>query len=74
LIYDAGFKVTQPAPVLQFYMATQLYQGPFNDEILSREARDAIAPTFLKLTEEMIEYCGGELIISKPVVAFICKI
>ena len=73
-VYDAGFKVTQPEPVLQYYMATQLFQGPFHDQNLSKEVRDLIAPTFLKFTEEMIKSCGGELVISKPVAAFICKV
>ncbi len=28
LIYEAGFRVSDPGPVLQYYMATQLYQRP----------------------------------------------
>ncbi|MEC0243627.1 hypothetical protein P4H66_27800 [Paenibacillus dokdonensis] len=47
MTYDAGFNVTKPEPVLQYYMATQLYQSPSHDEKLSRETRDAIAQTFL---------------------------
>ncbi|MBB3128847.1 ubiquinone/menaquinone biosynthesis C-methylase UbiE [Paenibacillus rhizosphaerae] len=74
MTYEAGFKVTEPEPVLQYYMATQLYQGPFNDNALSREHREAIAQTFLALTRQKIESCDGELIISKPVAAFICEL
>ncbi|GIP26203.1 hypothetical protein J23TS9_13330 [Paenibacillus sp. J23TS9] len=60
LTYEAGFKVTEPEPVLQYYMATQLYQGPFQDEVLSRDIRDAIAQIFLTLTKKWIEASGGE--------------
>lgn len=74
LTYEAGFKVMDPEPVLKYYMATQLYQGPFHDKSLSREQREAISHTFLTLTRQKIESCGGELIISKPVAAFICEL
>lgn len=71
--YEAGFKVADPMPVFQYYAATQLYQGPMNDDNLPREVRDAIAPCFMLLTEEMIRSNGGELVLSKPVGAFLCK-
>ncbi|MDR9854227.1 class I SAM-dependent methyltransferase [Paenibacillus sp. VCA1] len=72
--YEAGFMVKEPEPVFQYYAATQLYQGPMNDDNLSKEVRDAIAPCFIQLTEELIREKGGELVISKPVGAFVGKI
>ncbi|GIO31292.1 MULTISPECIES: class I SAM-dependent methyltransferase [Paenibacillus] len=72
--YEAGFMVKEPEPVFRYYAATQLYQGPMNDENLSKEVREAIAPCFLQLTEELIREKGGELVISKPVGAFVGKI
>ncbi|MBS4218087.1 class I SAM-dependent methyltransferase [Bacillus sp. FJAT-49711] len=72
-IFDAGFVVDHPEPVLQYYMATQLYQGPFNDESIKYEIRNLIKPTFYRLTDEALRSAGGNLNISKPVCAFICK-
>jgi len=72
--YESGFRVKEAEPVFRYYAATQLYQGPVNDDNLSKEIRDAIAPCFVQLTEEMIRTRGGELVISKPVGAFVCTI
>lgn len=74
LTYEAGFQVSDPAPVLQYYMATQLYQRPSQEPGIPQAVREAIAPTFTQLTQAMIDQVGGSLLISKPVGAFIyCK-
>lgn len=73
LTYEAGFRVTKPEPVLSYYMATQLYQVPYNDPDTPASTRAAIASTFRRLTAEAISKAGGTLAISKPVAAFICQ-
>ncbi|MCJ8005937.1 hypothetical protein ACFFF5_05630 [Lederbergia wuyishanensis] len=40
---------------------TQLYQGLFNDKSLSSEKRNAIKPTFYRITEEALKVAGGKL-------------
>ncbi|MBS4198562.1 methyltransferase domain-containing protein [Bacillus sp. FJAT-49732] len=71
--FDAGFEVDDPEPVLQYYMATQLYQGPFNDESINSDIRKLIQSTFYHFTEKALRLAGGKLRISKPVCAFICQ-
>ncbi|MBS4193585.1 class I SAM-dependent methyltransferase [Lederbergia citri] len=71
-VFDAGFIVDDPEPVLQYYMATQLYQGPFNDKDIKPVIRNLIKPTFYKFTREALRLAGGNLKISKPIGAFIC--
>lgn len=56
-----------------YYKATQLFQGPRNDPTIDEPKRRAIEPTYHRLAEEMIRACGGELIVSKPVGAFVCR-
>lgn len=73
LTIDTGFRVTEPTPVLSYYMATQLYQGPFNDASLPLDIRERIVSTFRQLTVEAIDAHGGSLTISKLVGAFICR-
>lgn len=73
LTYEAGFRISDPQPVLQYYMATQLYQGPYHEPSLPRSARESITGTFSELAQAMINQAGGSLLISKPVGAFICR-
>lgn len=71
--FDSGFAVTDPQPVLTYYMATQLYQGPLRDQTLPLWKREKIAETFLHFTQKAIEQENGRLIISKLGGAFICR-
>ncbi len=73
LIIDSGFCVTEPSPVLSYYIATQLYQVPFNNPDILQDRRTQIVSTFRQLTAEAICANGGTLTISKLVGAFICK-
>ena len=73
LIIDTGFRVTEPTPVLSYYMATQLYQGCFEDSSLPLNIRERIASIFRQLTIGAIKAHGGSLTISKVVGAFICR-
>lgn len=70
--YEGGFEVTDAQPVLDYYKATQLFQGPVNDQALSMEQRRAIEPTFKRLTNAAIARAGGKLLISKPMGVFVC--
>jgi ubiquinone/menaquinone biosynthesis C-methylase UbiE len=73
LTYEAGFRVKEPEPVLQYYMATQLYQRPSQEPGIPQAVREAITPTFTQLTQAMIDQAGASLLVSKPVGAFLCR-
>ncbi|MDQ4126441.1 MAG: hypothetical protein M3151_00550 [Actinomycetota bacterium] len=72
-IYESGFEVADPGPMLKYYMATQLYQGPHADPHIPLPKRGAIAETFGRLVAERIFVAGRILAVSKPVVAFVCR-
>jgi len=69
--FDGGFVAPNPDPILRYYKATQLFQGPHRDESLRREQRDLIEPVFRRRAEADIEAAGGTLVVSKPMGGFI---
>lgn len=71
--FDDGFRSPTADPVTAYYTATQLFQGPRNDPAIDEAKRRAIERTYRRLAEEAIRARGGELIVSKPVGAFVCR-
>ena len=71
--FDDGFLAPDPEPLVMYYTATQLYQGPFGDEALDRERRDAIEPTYRRLAAEAIARRREPLVVSRPMGVFVCS-
>lgn len=69
--FEAGFAAPNPDPIVAYYKATRLFQGPFEDESLSREQRDLIEPVFRRRAAADIAAAGGTLIVSRPMGAFV---
>jgi ubiquinone/menaquinone biosynthesis C-methylase UbiE len=69
--FDSGFSVSTPEPILDYYKATQLFQGPMRDQSIPESIRNSIEPTFRSLAADRIRTSGGTLTVHKPVGGFI---
>lgn len=71
--FEDGFRSPSADAVTKYYMATQLFQGPVNDAALDEAQRRAIESTYRRLAEEKIRALGSDLVVSKPVGAFVAR-
>lgn len=72
-VYDGGFTAPSADPVFAYYAGTELYRAPMRDAGIPFETRMRIAPTFVHLTQRVIDARARPLLIRKPMGAFLCR-
>jgi hypothetical protein len=72
-IYDGGFTARSADPVFTYWASTELYRSPMRDESIPFDTKMRIAPTFVHLTQEVVDGGDGVLLIRKEMGAFLCR-
>jgi hypothetical protein len=71
--YDGGFLAPHGVAVMTYFASTQLYRCAIQDDAIPIEVRALIAPTYAALVQQAVDTAGGQLLISKPMTAFFCR-